>query len=84
MRIINLLLDLIAGHANFIGVDHDDVIAGIQVRRKARLIFADQHARHFGGQPAENLVSGINYEPVGAFLQRFGLFSLGYVRPHCP
>src|SRR6266404_4098155 len=84
MRIIHLLLDLVPRHAHLIGIDHHNVIAGIQVWCKARLILADQHSRHFGGQPAQNLVGGIDHKPVRAFLQRFGLFSLGYVRPHRP
>ena len=41
MRVIHFLLDLVAGQANLVGVDHYDVIAGIQVRRKAGLVLAD-------------------------------------------
>ena len=37
MRVIDFLFDLVAGHANFVGVDDHHVIAGIEVRREGGL-----------------------------------------------
>src|SRR5229473_1792834 len=83
VRIINLLLDLVSGHAYFVRINHDHVVARIQVRRKARLVLADQHARDLGRQPPQHDVRRVHYKPVRAHFQRFGFFTLGYVRPHC-
>ena len=45
VRVINLLLDLVTGHANFVRVDDHNMIARVQIRREAGLILAHQHAR---------------------------------------
>ena len=82
MRVIDLLLDLVPGQPNLVGINHDHMVTGIQIRSKAGLILADQHASHFGGQPSQHGVRGVHYKPVRAGFQGFRLSSFGYVRSH--
>src|SRR5713101_1682929 len=66
MRIINFLLDLVSGHANLVGINHDYVVARIEVWRKAGIVLAHQHARDFGRQAPQHHVRGIDNKPVCA------------------
>ena len=82
MRIINLLFDLVSGHADFVRVDDHHVVAGIEIRSKTRVIFTDQNARDSSCEAPQNHVSGIDYKPVDAYFEGFGFFALGYIGPH--
>ena len=82
MRVIHFLLDLITGQANLVGVDDHHVVAGIEIRRKTGVIFADQNAGHLGGEASQNHVGCVDYKPVGAYFEGFCFLALGYVRPH--
>ena len=64
MTVVILGLRLVAGDTNLLGVDDDDVVAGVDVRRVFRLVLAAQAASDFGGQAAERLVSRIDDIPV--------------------
>ena len=55
MAVVNLVFGLVAGHAQFFGVDDDDIIAGVDVRREFGLVLAAQPACDFAGDAAENL-----------------------------
>ena len=61
---VQLLFFLAAGEPDLRGVDDDDVIAGIDVRRVDRLVLALQETRRFGRHPAEDQVLGVDDVPL--------------------
>ena len=68
-----LLLRLfLAGKDRFFGVDHDNVIAGIDVAGKNGLVFAAKQYRGFFSHVSDNLIVGINNIPLA-----FNLLGLG-------
>ena len=60
-----------AAHANFFGIDNNDKIAGIQMRRKTRFVFAAQTMRHKRSQPPQNRAIGIIQQPVAPNVAAF-------------
>src|SRR5882757_4181788 len=52
---VALVLELLAGDHELLGVDDDDEVADVDVRRVGRLALAPQHVRNLGRQPAERL-----------------------------
>src|ERR1043166_228494 len=58
------LVFLLAREPHFLGVDYDDEIAGVDVRRVDRLFFAAQKIGCFHGDAAEDLVLGVNDPPL--------------------
>ncbi len=58
------LLFLLAGQANFFGVDNDNEIAGVAMSRVNHLLFAAQEIRGFDRDAAEHLVFGVNDPPL--------------------
>jgi hypothetical protein len=69
-------LFFLAGEANFIGVDNDDEIAGIDVRSENGFGFATEEIGGAHGNSAEDLVLGIDEPPFAGNLVRFGRESL--------
>ena len=61
---VHLVFRLVAGHAQLVGIDHDDEIAGVHVRRVNRLVLAAQTRCDLAGQTTQHLVCGINQKPV--------------------
>src|SRR4030095_14133848 len=61
---ISLLNFLLAGEADFAGVDHDDEIASINVRGKNGFLFSAEKIGNLDGDTAERLVSGIDEPPA--------------------
>ena len=55
---------LLAGDADLLGVDDDDEVAGIEVRRIDRLVFAAQNVGDLHGQAAQHGAVGINDMPL--------------------
>src|SRR5262245_22627561 len=45
-------------------VDHDDVVAGVEVRREDRLVLAAQQGRDLGGETTEDRAVGIDHMPL--------------------
>src|SRR5688572_2404104 len=72
-----LLFFLVAGQTNLVGIDHDDEIAGIDVRREQRLALAAQDGGDFTGQPAEDFALRIDHPPLTLYV-----FRLWYVCLH--
>ena len=70
------------GHPNLFRVDHDYVVARIDVRRKCRLVLADQQPRNSRSQPAQHLPVRVHYKPILPFGQRFRFSALWNIRPH--
>jgi hypothetical protein len=65
-------LALVAGDADLVGVDDDDEIAGIDVRRVDGLVLAAQTECHFAGNTSEHLVGGVNHKPLVLHFGRLG------------
>ena len=60
-----------------LGVDDDDEVAGIDVRRVLRLVLALQDLSNLSGEPAEHEVSGVDKQPL-----TFDLMGLSVVGLH--
>ena len=61
---IKLLFFLAARQADLLGVDHNHVVAGIDKRCVAGLMFAHQQVRGFAGHAPQHSFLGINQVPV--------------------
>src|SRR5690606_32540681 len=55
--VVHLVLQLGAGDRNLLRVDHDDVVAGVDVRGVDGLVLAAQAAGELGGEASEGLPS---------------------------
>ena len=64
LLLVLLVLGLVAGDADLLRVDDDDVVASVHVRREFGFMLAAQALRHFGGQPAEDLVTRVQHVPI--------------------
>ena len=62
--VVLLALGVIAGELDFGSVDHDDVVAAIDVRGVDGLIFAHEDDRKLGSKAAKRDIRGIDEEPV--------------------
>jgi hypothetical protein len=72
-----LLLRLVAGQVDLVGVHHDDVVAAIDMRRELRLVLAAQAVRDDDGEASENDAFCIDQDPALRHLRRFdGLCAL--------
>lgn len=61
-----------AGEHDFIGIDDDDEIANVGMRRKLRLVLAAQNVCDLAGEPPQHLVFGVNDVPFSRDLARGG------------
>lgn len=82
VTVVHLLIDLVSGEADFLGIDDHDVIAALLIRSEIGLIFADEHASHARGQAPEDLIVRVNDEPVSALRNLLSFFTARNVRPH--
>src|SRR3546814_8399969 len=62
--VVRFVVQLVAGDVDLLGVDHDDVVAGVDVRGVDRLVLAAQAMREFGAEAAEGLAGGVDDVPV--------------------
>jgi hypothetical protein len=62
--VVHLVLQLVAGDRHLFGVDHDQVVAGVDVRGVDGLVLATQAAGELGSQAAQGLALGIDHVPV--------------------
>ncbi|MNC88115.1 hypothetical protein D3C83_39020 [compost metagenome] len=65
VAVVQLVARLVAGDAQFFSIDHNDIIAGVDVGRELGLVLAAQAVRQRGCEPPEHL-SGRVYEIPGA------------------
>ena len=72
MAVVHLVLGLVAGDAELVGVDDDDEIAGVHVRGVDGLVLATQSVCHFTGDTTEHLVGGVNHKPLVHHFGRLG------------
>jgi hypothetical protein len=61
--VIFLLLELAAREADLVGVDDDDMVAAIDMRRVARLVLAAQNVRDDRGDAADDQPVRIDQRP---------------------
>jgi len=65
--VVHLVLKLSSRDVDFLGVDYNDVVAGVHVGSKDRLMLAAQTVRYLGSQATERLVSGVDHVPVALY-----------------
>jgi hypothetical protein len=73
---------LVSGQRQAGRVDHHDVIAGVHMRREARLVLAAQHRRDVGRQPPQHQALGIDHQPAPLYLVRLRRIGSFLLRPH--
>jgi hypothetical protein len=59
-----LLLALVAGEGDLAGVDDDDEVTSVDVRREGGLVLATEQGRHVGGEAAQDDVGRVDDVPV--------------------
>src|SRR3546814_6154480 len=74
--VVRFVVQLVVGDVDLLGVDHDDVVAGVDVRGVDRLELAAKAMREFGAEAAEGLAGGVDVVP-GA-LDGLGLGGEGF------
>jgi len=72
VTIVHLVFQFVACHANLFGVDDDNVVARINVRRIFGFVLATQPTRNLARQASQCLAGGINNIPVAANLVWLG------------
>src|SRR5690554_6426029 len=73
---ILLVGQLVAGDGHLLGVDHDDVVAGVHVRGVDGLVLATQAAGDLAAETAERLAGGVDHVPVTLYGLGLGAESL--------
>ena len=69
---VDLVDFLGAGEADLVGVDDDDEVTGVDMRREDRLVLAAQKAGGLNGDQTEDLVLGVDDIPVAHDFVRLG------------
>src|SRR5262249_29547840 len=64
VRGVGLRLPLLAGEAHLLGVDDDDEVAGVDVRRVVRAVLAAQDGGDLHRQPTDHPVGGVDEVPL--------------------
>ena len=67
----HLALGLVGGEYHLRGVDHDHVVAGVEVRGEDRLVLAPRSPGHLTGHAAEHHALGVDDEPAALDLGGF-------------
>jgi hypothetical protein len=65
------LIRFVAGDAHLRGVDHDDVVAAVDMRCELRLVLAAQPVGDDNGKAAEHDALGVDQHPVLFHLRGF-------------
>src|SRR5437870_10566801 len=66
------LIFLFAGQSHFIGIDHDDEITSIDMRRENRLFFSPEQLCRLHRDAAQHLVLRVNDPPLAGDFAGFG------------
>ena len=80
MPVVALLVELVAGDLNLLGVHDDDEVARVDMRRVGSLALAPEHVRDARSQPPEGLALGIDDVPLAGDLARFCAVGLHTVK----
>ena len=78
MPVIYLLIELVAGKNRLFGIDHDDIVAAIHVRRISRFVLAAQARHNNRGEAADHKPFGVDQNPLLLDVRR--LCGIGF---HC-
>ncbi len=62
-RLIFLLIHLVTCEDHLFAVDHDDIVAAVNMWRIVGLVFAAQHVRNLAANPAHSLIGPVYNEP---------------------
>ena len=73
MPVVELLVELLAGDRDLLGVDDDHEVAGVHVRRVLRLALAAQRVRDARGETPERLAFGVDEIPALLDLAGLGI-----------
>ena len=65
VALVDLTLFLSTAEYDLLGIDHHDVVAGVEMRRIGRLILAAQNPGDLDRKAAQNLAFRINHNPLG-------------------
>jgi len=82
VAIVGLLRGFFTRETNLVGVDDDDVITRINVRREFRLVLAAQTQGNLSREAAKNLVRAIDHIPVALDFKRLGREGLHCISPN--
>ena len=72
VTVVRLLARLFSRQLELVSIDHDDVVARIDMRRVFGLVLAAQAECDFGSKAAEHLVAAIDHVPVALNFERLG------------
>ena len=64
VMVLDLLVQLLAGHDDLIGIDDDDVVTGINIGGVNGLVLTTQDVRNLAGKAAVNLTLSVNDIPL--------------------
>ena len=70
MAEVGLLLGLVSAELHLVGVDHDYVVAGVEVRGVDGFVLAAEDASDLGGHAAQDLPGSVDHEPLVLDLSR--------------
>jgi hypothetical protein len=76
MRVVYLALGLVPGDPNLRGIDHHDVITGVDVRGEFGLVFATQTGRDGTGHTPKGLAIGV--DDIPALFNTAGFGGIGF------
>ena len=62
--VVDLLIQLLAGKDELVGVDDDDVVAAVAVGGEGGLMLSAKHGRHLRSQTAENHTLSVDHVPL--------------------
>ena len=82
VAVVALGLKLVARYRDLLGIDDDDEIACVDVRRVGRLALAAQGVSDLRGEPPERLPGGIDEQPAALSVCRCS--DVGLHGPHKP
>lgn len=69
--VVHFIGGLGTGNTNLLGIDHDDVVTGINMRSVFGLVLATQAGSDLGGQTTQSLTSSVDNVPVALYGFRF-------------
>src|SRR5262245_23804624 len=72
MAVIDLVIVLLAGEDGLLGIDDDDVVAAIDMRRIEGSVLALEAQCDKGSQAADDETLGVDHDPLLFELARFG------------
>lgn len=83
MLVVDLLIELVSGNSNLVGIQHDHMIAGLPVSYKFGTVLAAHHNGNAAAQATEQLIRGVYDVPrwLGGRLGEGGLHGSKGIRP---